>query len=162
MLEDTTFYIYDRLLALNEVGGDPRRFGLSVSAFHRLNAERAERWPRAMLGTSTHDSKRSEDVRARIAALSEIPERWREAVGRWTVINRTHKRMVEQRLAPAKNDEYALYQTLVGVWPDGDPDPAALTQLCERVKSYAIKAVREAKVHTSWINPDADKINNHG
>ncbi len=153
-LEDTTFYIYNRLLSLNEVGGDPRRFGLSVSAFHHVNADRAEHWPRAMLNTSTHDSKRSEDVRARISALSELPERWQKAVSRWTLLNRSRKRMVEQRLAPSKNDEYALYQTLVGVWPNGQVDESALRKVAERVKEYAIKAVREAKVHSSWINPD--------
>ena len=97
-----------------------------MSAFHHLNAERAEHWPRSMLNTSTHDSKRSEDVRARISGLSEIPVRWGEAVRRWTVINRSHKRTVEQRLAPSKNDEYALYQTLLGIWPDAEPDASGI------------------------------------
>jgi len=151
-LEDTSFYIYNRLLALNEVGGDPRRFGVSVAAFHQANQERAEQWPCSMLGTSTHDSKRSEDVRARIAVLSEIPDVWRQRVHRWKMLNRTRKSRLGNEKAPSKNDEYALYQILLGAWPLEDLDETQLENFAERIRQYAIKAVREAKVHSSWIN----------
>jgi (1->4)-alpha-D-glucan 1-alpha-D-glucosylmutase len=151
-LEDTSFYIYNRLVSLNEVGGDPRRFGTSVAAFHRTNEERARRWPHAMLATSTHDSKRSEDVRARINVISEMPDEWRAHVGRWSRVNRSRKGRVHGLLAPDRNDEYLIYQTLLGVWPVGDePDLEGLRQ---RLTAYMGKAVREAKVHTSWVNPN--------
>jgi len=151
-LEDTSFYIYNRLLALNEVGGDPRRFGVSVAGFHRANQERAEQWPCSMLGTSTHDSKRSEDVRARIAVLSEIPKAWDQRVRRWTILNRTRKNKIDNKKAPSKNDEYALYQILLGTWPLQDLDETQQENFAERIQQYAIKVVREAKVHSSWIN----------
>ena len=151
-LEDTSFYIYNRLLALNEVGGDPRRFGVSVAAFHQANQERAEQWPCSMLGTSTHDSKRSEDVRVRIDVLSEIPALWRQRVRRWSMLNRTRKSRLGNEKAPSKNDEYALYQTLLGAWPLEDLDETQLENFAERIRQYAIKVVREAKVHSSWIN----------
>lgn len=151
-LEDTSFYIYNRLLALNEVGGDPRRFGVSVAAFHQANQERAEQWPCSMLGTSTHDSKRSEDVRVRIAVLSEIPKLWRQRVHRWGMLNRTRKSRIGSEKAPSKNDEYALYQILLGAWPLEDLDGAQCENFAERIRQYAIKAVREAKVHSNWIN----------
>ncbi|MBU0674479.1 MAG: malto-oligosyltrehalose synthase [Proteobacteria bacterium] len=155
-LEDTSCYIYNRLLALNEVGGDPRRFGTSVATFHRANQERAEQWPHAMLGTSTHDSKRSEDVRARLAVLSEIPTIWSQQVRRWSMLNRTSKRRLYKAGAPSKNDEYGLYQILLGVWPLEDLDEAGLENFADRIRQYAIKAVREAKVHSSWININED------
>lgn len=155
-LEDTSFYIYNRLLCLNEVGGDPRRFGVSVSAFHHANRERALRWPYTMLGTSTHDSKLSEDVRARISVLSEIPEKWQKMLTRWSRLNRPEKQKLETRLAPSKNDEYALYQILISAWPfAGHEDHAAMTSFRDRIESYMIKAVREAKVHSSWVNPNS-------
>ncbi|MGD8374913.1 MAG: malto-oligosyltrehalose synthase [Acidobacteriota bacterium] len=153
-LEDTAFYIYNRLLALNEVGGDPRRFGLSVAAFHRANGERAERWPHSMLCSSTHDTKRSEDVRSRIAVLSEMPGRWERTVRRFGALNRPYKRRVGRHLAPSRNDEYAIYQTLIGIWPDAPVDADSLGELRERVQGWALKAVREAKVHSSWMQPD--------
>ncbi len=154
-MEDTSFYIYNRLISLNEVGGDPRRFGISVPAFHHANRERISRWPHAMLNSSTHDSKRSEDVRARINVLSEIPDLWETVVRRWSRVNRSKKRKVEANLAPSKNDEYALYQILIGAWPLEDfEDNESRTSFCERIKSYMIKAAREAKVHSSWVNPD--------
>ncbi len=118
-LEDTSFYLYHRLVSLNEVGSDPRRFGVSVAAFHHANQERARDWPHALLATSTHDTKRSEDMRARLDVLSELPDEWQRCLRRWHRINRPKKRLVEERLAPAGNDEYLLYQTMVGIWPLG-------------------------------------------
>ena len=138
-VEDTAFYCFNRLVALNEVGGDPGRFGVSVEEFHRECAETQARWPQTMLATSTHDTKRGEDVRARLALLSEIPERWSAAVERWTVMNEPHRRGD----MPDRNAEYLLYQTLCGAWP--------LTP--ERAVAYMEKAAREAKVHTSWTDP---------
>jgi (1->4)-alpha-D-glucan 1-alpha-D-glucosylmutase len=155
-LEDTTFYIYNRLVSLNEVGGDPRRFGTSVNAFHYANQERARRWPHAMLATSTHDSKRSEDVRARINVLSEMAGEWYQHLGRWSRVNRSKKRRVGEEWAPSRNDEYLLYQTLVGAWPLQPPDETALASFRERIRDYMLKAIREAKVYTSWINPNID------
>jgi len=154
-LEDTTLYIYNRLVSLNEVGGDPRRFGISTAAFHHANQERARRWPHGMLTTSTHDTKRGEDVRARIAVLAEIAPEWRRHLAIWSRLNRGKKRLIDGDRAPTRNDEYLLYQTLVGAWPLDDLDGAALAAFRERITAYMLKAVREAKVQTSWINPDA-------
>ncbi|HYY15612.1 MAG TPA: malto-oligosyltrehalose synthase, partial [Gammaproteobacteria bacterium] len=153
-LEDTSFYVYHRLVSLNEVGGDPRRFGTSVALFHRANQERARHWPQAMVCTSTHDSKRSEDVRARINVLSELPEEWQAEVKRWHTLNRSKKGLVDDMPAPVPNDEYLLYQTLIGSWPLGEPDEAQYRIYCERIEHYMLKAVREAKVQSSWINPN--------
>src|SRR5262249_17823864 len=140
-VEDTAFYGFNRFVALNEVGGDPARFGVSPQEFHRECAETQAHWPQTMLATSTHDTKRGEDVRARLALLSEIPERWKEAVERWAAINEPHCR----GHLPDRNAEYLFYQTLVGAWPTG----------IERVTAYMQKAAREAKVHTSWTDPSA-------
>jgi (1->4)-alpha-D-glucan 1-alpha-D-glucosylmutase len=159
-LEDTSFYVYNRLLSLNEVGGELHRFGVSVTAFHHANKERAQQWPHGMLNTSTHDSKRSEDVRARISVLAEIPDKWRKAVMRWSRLNRLKKQKVDTMLAPARNDEYALYQILLGAWPLEDREEGwDMVSLGERIEAYMIKAVREAKVHSSWINPNAEYEN---
>ena len=152
-MEDTAFYLYHRLASLNEVGGDPRRFGMQVSAFHKATLERARHFPHAMLATSTHDSKRSEDVRARISVLSELADEWREAVARWSHINQLSKRVVDNQPAPSRNDEYLLYQTLLGVWPLEQLNDTACVALGERVVNYMLKAVREAKARSSWINP---------
>ena len=152
--EDTAFYRYHRLVSLNEVGGDPRRFGTTPAAFHRANQERAQKWPYAMLTTSTHDTKRSEDVRARIDVLSELTDEWRKRVGRWARFARRHKRMVDGIPAPSRNDEYLFYQTLLGVWPLESPGERAFDDLRERVLRYMLKAVKEAKTHTSWLNPN--------
>jgi (1->4)-alpha-D-glucan 1-alpha-D-glucosylmutase len=151
-LEDTAFYIDNRLTSLNEVGGDPTIFGTSAAEFHRQNSERLRHWPRAMLTSSTHDTKRSEDLRARIDVLSEIPREWRAAINRWARLNRRHKTKVEGVLAPDRNDEYLFYQTLLGAWPfDLDrPDD----ELIGRIDAYMLKAIHEAQVHTSWINPN--------
>jgi (1->4)-alpha-D-glucan 1-alpha-D-glucosylmutase len=151
-VEDTAFYIYNRVLALNEVGGDPAAFGASVAEFHRQNAERARHWPHALLTSSTHDTKRSEDVRARIAVLSELPREWRASINRWARLNRRHKTRLEGTSAPDRNDEYVFYQTLLGAWPWGleTPDDA----LIARIDAFMIKAARESQRHTTWINPD--------
>src|SRR5690606_29956739 len=151
-LEDTTFYIYNRLASLNEVGNEPRRFGTSVAGFHRANQERLKHWPHSMLATSTHDSKRSEDVRARITVLSELVDEGGRHLQRWARLNRHKKHEVEGLQAPSRNDEYLLYQTLIGAWPLEELDEQGLAELRERIDAYMLKAIREAKVHTSWIN----------
>ncbi len=150
-VEDTAFYQYNRLLSLNEVGSDPARFGTTVAEFHRESVARAREWPNGMLASSTHDTKRSEDVRTRISALTERPREWRAAVNRWSRMNRRHKTRLYGQAAPDRNDEYHLYQTLVGIWPFDDRPPDA--SLRERVTDYMIKAVREAQLHSSWMNP---------
>ena len=155
-LEDTSFYRYHRLASLNDVGGDPRRFGVSVAAFHAATRLRAGRWPHNMLATSTHDSKRAEDVRARINVITEIPAAWKLSLKRWSRMNRSKKRSLDDTLAPSANDEYLLYQTLIGTWPLDSLDEAALADYRARIEAYMIKAVREAKVHSSWINVNAD------
>ena len=152
-VEDTTFYVYNRLVSLNEVGGHPEQFGASVEELHRHAAERARRWPLAMLAGSTHDTKRSEDVRARINVLSEMPAEWRQAVGRWSRLNAPKKTVLDGATMPSRNDEYLLYQTLVGAWP-GEQSNEELRLFTERIVQYMEKATREAKVYTSWVNPN--------
>ena len=152
-VEDTAFYRYHRLVSLNDVGGDPAQFGFTVSAFHGASAERAAHRPHTMLATSTHDNKRSEDVRARINVISELPDEWRRLTRRWQRMNRSKKTPVEERPAPSANDEYLLYQVLIGTFPVEGVRGAALTSYCQRIEAYLLKAVREAKLHTSWINP---------
>lgn len=154
-VEDTAFYVCNRLLSLNEVGGNPERFGLTLEAFHGQNIERGKNRPLAMLASSTHDTKRSEDVRARINVLTEIPEQWREALSRWSRQNRKHKVLLEGKLAPSRNEEYFLYQTLIGTWPFGSPDVDEFATFRVRIKDYMLKALREAKVDSSWISPNA-------
>jgi (1->4)-alpha-D-glucan 1-alpha-D-glucosylmutase len=150
--EDTTLYVYNCLLSLNDVGGDPDRFGVSVEEFHDFNRRRRERWPHAMNATATHDTKRGEDARARITALSEFPQEWERRLKAWSKINRSKKGKIKGLEVPDRNDEYFLYQTLIGSYPvDRQHDGAFL----ERLKAYLIKAVREAKVHTEWLKPDA-------
>ena len=151
-LEDTAFYRYNRLASLNEVGGNPGQFGQPVAAFHRANQERQRAWPQNLLTSSTHDTKRSEDVRARLHVLSEMPAPWRAAVNRWTRLNRRHKRRLEGRGVPDRNDEYLLYQTLLGTWPAGTT--AVDATYVERVLAYTEKAAREAQIHTSWLTPN--------
>ena len=155
-LEDTAFYRYNVLLSINEVGGDPSRFGRSVEEFHEANAARAADWPFEMLATATHDTKLGEDVRARINVLSEIPDEWGREVSKWMRINKPHRTLVDGEPAPDRVDEYRFYQALVGVWPaDLPPDVAeAPTALVERLTEYMTKAVKEAKVHTSWLTPN--------
>lgn len=153
-VEDTACYRYNRLVSLNEVGGEPATFGTPLDEFHRLNQSRLPRLSHALSATSTHDTKRSEDVRARINVLSEIPREWRERVQAWS---RSHRRLREEHDgvdAPSRNAEYLLYQTLVGLWPDPSPEGADREALVERIQGYLLKVVREAKVHTSWISPN--------
>jgi len=150
-LEDTLFYTYNRFISLNEVGGDPDFFGIPLDRFHRFNEMRARHWPHAMNATSTHDAKRGEDVRARLNVLSEIPDRWREAVGRWAHINSCHKQLCDGLAVPDANDEYFLYQTLVGALPC---DLQQFESFKDRLKEYTLKALREAKRHTTWSEPN--------
>jgi (1->4)-alpha-D-glucan 1-alpha-D-glucosylmutase len=181
-IEDTAFYRYYPLASLNEVGGDPDEFGITSRMFHRKNLIRLTRWPRALLATDTHDTKRSEDVRARINVLSEIPAKWYEAVRRWNRLNHARKTRIEGVETPDRNGEYLLYQTLVGVWPfarlaargrsadtkatQAKPSAPPLgsndlqrqegqhAELVRRIQDYMDKALKEAKLHTSWINPN--------
>jgi (1->4)-alpha-D-glucan 1-alpha-D-glucosylmutase len=140
-VEDTVFYLYNRMIALNEVGGDPSRFGMAVDEFHAAAREAQERWPLSMLATATHDTKRGEDVRARLALISERPREWGEAVRRWSDLAARHR----SGEWPDRNTEYFFYQTLVGAWPLD----------AERALAYMEKATREAKAHTSWTAPNA-------
>ncbi len=156
-LEDTAFYVYNRLLSLNEAGGSPDRFGTSLETFHGQNIEGSKYWPFAMLTTSTHDSKRSEDVRARLNVLTEMPRLWRDSVTRWKRLNRKKKTVLDSKPVPNLNEEFHLYQVLLGIWPhEGFSDDGERGSLTERVKQYMLKALREAKVNTSWISPDKD------
>jgi len=158
-LEDTVFYIYNRLAALNEVGGEPQQFGLSVDAFHERNLDRHRNWPATLLATSTHDTKRSEDVRARMVAISEIPELWRHSMQRWRTANRRWKKMVNEAEAPDPDEEYLLYQTLLGTWPiaaNGAPEQNVGAEYIQRIQAYMTKALNEAKLNTSWIQPNEE------
>ena len=142
--EDTALYRFNRLVSLNEVGADPSRFGTPLAEFHAAMADRQRSYPHALSATSTHDTKRGEDVRARINVLSEIPEEWRGRVALWQKLNRKHRTMVDAQPTPGANTEYLIYQTLIGAWPIGG----------ERLLAYLLKATHEAKSHTSWINPN--------
>ncbi|MBL6456405.1 malto-oligosyltrehalose synthase [Belnapia sp. T6] len=158
-LEDTAFYRYNRFVALNEVGGHPDHFGVSLPAFHKANAQRAQRWPHAMLGTSTHDTKRGEDTRARLAVLSEMPEEWARQVQTWSRILRARRGDVEGTAPPDRNDEYLFYQLLLGAWPaeltgTGMPEAEALRGFAERMEGAMVKSMREAKRHTTWAAPN--------
>jgi (1->4)-alpha-D-glucan 1-alpha-D-glucosylmutase len=154
-LEDTAAYVYNRFVSVNEVGGSPKQFGVSVDEFHTSNEKRAERAPFTMLATSTHDTKRSEDVRARLNVLSEMPKVWSAQVVKWRKANRMHKRMMaDGRSVPDLNEEYLLYQTLAGTWPFDVSREEARREYIDRIKQYMTKAVHEAKVNLSWINDD--------
>jgi (1->4)-alpha-D-glucan 1-alpha-D-glucosylmutase len=155
-LEDTAFYVYNRLTSLNEVGGDPNRFGLLPAAVHQSFAARQQHWPRALSTSSTHDTKRSEDARARISVLSEMPDAWRDVLQRWSALNEPHRVQVEDDRAPDRNIEYLLYQTLLGAWPVEPYSDAEYAEFVRRIQAYVEKAAHEAKVHTSWINPNTD------
>ncbi|HJR57964.1 MAG TPA: malto-oligosyltrehalose synthase [Vicinamibacterales bacterium] len=148
-LEDTAFYRYNVLLSVNEVGGDPARLGRGVEDFHESNAHRAREWPFDMITTATHDTKLGEDVRARINLISEMPDEWAREVSKWMRINRPHRQIVDGDPAPDRNDEYRLYQVLLGAWPTVATAPDE--EFIERVAAYMLKAAREAKVHTSWL-----------
>jgi (1->4)-alpha-D-glucan 1-alpha-D-glucosylmutase len=154
-VEDTAFYRSTALLSLNEVGGDPTRFGRGVAEFHDDNRARQARWPLSLTATATHDTKRGEDARARINVLSEIPREWRSAIGRWSRITAPVRRVVQDAPAPSPNEEYLFYQTLIAAWPAGaqrTPD----SEFVERISTFMVKASREAKVNTSWVNPAAE------
>jgi malto-oligosyltrehalose synthase/4-alpha-glucanotransferase len=153
-IEDTAFYRYNRLVSLNEVGGRPDQFGITLAAFHGAAASRVARWPHTLLATSTHDSKRSEDVRCRIDVLSEMPVAWRRALRRWSVLNRSRRQDIDGAPAPSPNDEYLFYQTLLGSFPAAAPDAAQLAAYRARLVAYMTKAVREAKRHSNWTHPD--------
>ncbi len=162
-LEDTAFYRYNRFIALNEVGGEPELFGLTLSAFHRANAARARRMPATMLGTSTHDTKRGEDTRARLAVLSSMPDDWQRQVQGWSRLIRARRGDVEGTAPPDRNDEYLLYQLLLGTWPVELLDPTtietetgrkALIAYGERIAGALQKSMREAKLHSTWSAPD--------
>jgi (1->4)-alpha-D-glucan 1-alpha-D-glucosylmutase len=162
-VEDTALYNYFPLASRNEVGGEPDRpLHDAVDRFHAANAERARDWPLALVATNTHDTKRSADLRARIDVLSEVPREWERYLARWRRLNRHHKVSVNGRLSPDTNTEYLLYQTLVGLWPsprgsrraDDLPDDAWFEGAAERLERYMMKAVKEAKAHTSWTDPD--------
>jgi (1->4)-alpha-D-glucan 1-alpha-D-glucosylmutase len=154
-IEDTALYRHHRLVSVNDVGGEPDGFGMSVAAFHAASRDRALHWPGTMLATSTHDAKRSEDVRLRIDVLSEMPAAWRLATRRWSRLNRRHKRIVGGEPAPSRHDEYLLYQLLVGSLPVGDLDDAALADVARRIEQTMLKSARESKAITSWMNPNA-------
>ncbi len=152
-VEDTSFYRYNRLVSLNDVGGDPLRFGVTPEQFHHEIGQRSRSWPHEMVATSTHDSKRSEDVRARINVLSEIPLEWHRRVRTWREMNRDKKTQFEDGSEePTPNDEYLLYQTLVGAWPLAEQAEHPPESFVARIRDYMVKAVREAKQKTSWAN----------
>ena len=153
-LEDTAFYIFNRLSALNEVGGNPQQFGISLERFHEKNRARLADRPRTMLASTTHDTKRSEDTRARMAVLSEVPEEWQKWIQDWRSLNSAGKTSVEGELAPSANEEYLLYQTLLGTWPFSDEE--VNEEYADRIQRYMLKAIKEAKVNSSWIQPNED------
>jgi len=153
-IEDTALYLYNRLVSLNEVGSEPDHFGTSPEQLHGWLQTRAKRWSHGLSATSTHDTKRSEDVRARINVLSEIPGAWRQATSRWARSNRRARTLIEGQSYPSRNEEYLLYQTLIGSWPlAADMSADDRRDYGERIASYMLKAMREAKVFTSWLNP---------
>lgn len=151
--EDTAFYRYYPLASLNEVGMDFTHFGITAEYFHQKNLERMEFWSHTLLATSTHDSKRGEDVRARINVLSEMPEAWEQVLDRWSRLNDPIKPLAGDVKVPDKNEEYLIYQTLIGSWPfNHSPDGNYLN----RINQYMMKALREAKIHTSWTDPNEE------
>ncbi len=149
--EDTALYCYNKLISLNEVGGKPDSLGISTEEFHQRNIGRFRQSPHTLNTTSTHDTKRGEDVRSRLNVLSEIPEIWGQVLNRWSSWNQSQKTEVNGQLVPEPNTEILLYQTLIGAWPH---DQKEIRQFKKRLKGYMIKAVREAKTFTSWIQPN--------
>ena len=152
--EDTAFYVYNRLASLNEVGGDPLQFGISIHTFHERMRQRRAHWPASLSATSTHDTKRSEDVRARINVLSEIPQVWKTRILRWSLLNKGYKTEVDGVLVPDRNEEYLLYQTLIGAWPFHALNDEEYKNFTDRIQAYMAKALKEGKIHTSWVNPN--------
>jgi len=157
-IEDTTFYRYNRLIALNEVGGEADRFGASVSDFHAAMSERRRHQPGGLSATATHDTKRGEDSRARLYALSEMPIAWAEAVARWAALNAGLHRKADEISAPEPEVEWMFYQALAGAWPAdlSCEDAGGLAKLADRMAQFMLKAVREAKAHTSWTGQNAE------
>lgn len=153
-LEDTAFYNYNRLISLNEVGGEPDRFGCSVEEFHNANVTVAARWPHTLLATATHDTKRGEDARARINVLSELPDEWRQAVSRWSQWNANKKTSLNGVSAPTLNDEYLWYQSLVGALLTEAGGTDGWADFRKRAGAFLLKAIREAKANTSWLQPN--------
>ncbi len=153
-VEDTTFYLYNRLVSLNEVGSSPDCFGTSLVTFHTRCGERRKYWPHTLLATTTHDTKRSEDVRARINVLSELPYEWRTLLRRWSQQYKKRKAQIDGQFAPDRNDEYLFYQTVLGVWPLISMTADDYNIFKQRIQAYMRKATKEAKVNTSWINPN--------
>jgi len=158
--EDTALYRYCPMVSLNEVGGDPTCFGLPIEEFHARNARRAQETPHGFSASSTHDTKRSEDVRARINVLTEIPDEWERAIWRWHHLTESARVEIEGATVPDQNEEYLFYQTLIGTWPLAPPEPAEHERYVRRIQSYMDKATKEAKVRTSWIraNDEHDRI----
>ena len=152
-IEDTALYIYNRLVSLNDVGSEPDLFGVAPDTLHRWLAARRTRWPHGLSATSSHDTKRSEDVRARLNVLSELPGAWKQAIARWARINRRGRTVLDGHSYPSRNEEYLLYQTLVGSWPMHQMSSAEEADYQERIVEYMHKAMREAKVFTNWLNP---------
>ena len=152
-IEDTLFYLYNRYLALNEVGGNPGKFGITLDEFHEVNQKQSALWLHKMNATATHDTKRGEDVRPRLHVLSEIPDEWEKQVITWIQLNRSKKNELRGRAVPVPNDEYFFYQTLLGSYPF---DESENESFIGRVKDYMLKSVREAKLHTAWLRPDSD------
>ena len=151
-IEDTLFYVFNRLVSLNEVGGNPGKFGITLADFHNFNQEQSKAWAYKMNATATHDTKRGEDVRARLNVLSEIPEEWEKHVKSWSEINRPQKSNVRGKEVPVPNDEYFFYQALIGTYPFDENENATFL---ERIKDYMLKSVREAKMQTAWLRPDS-------
>jgi (1->4)-alpha-D-glucan 1-alpha-D-glucosylmutase len=157
-VEDTAFYRWFPLASLNEVGGNPAHFGVPVAEFHRRNAERARIWPHTLLATTTHDTKRGEDVRARLNVLSEIPVRWYRAIRRWQQINNASREQLAEvgHIPLFPNEEYLIYQTLAGTWPFDAGAESVSESYAQRLEEYLIKAIREAKIHSSWLSPNEE------
>ncbi|HEV2263492.1 MAG TPA: malto-oligosyltrehalose synthase [Stellaceae bacterium] len=154
-IEDTLFYRVAPLASANEVGADPQRPSLSIEAFHQAAAERLAQWPNTMLASETHDTKRAEDVRARLNVLSEYPDEWARRVARWHELTAAHRATIDGAPAPTPADEYLIYQTVLGAWPaTGRPHDAALAEFARRITDYALKAAREAKLETCWTAPN--------
>ncbi|MEA3164006.1 MAG: (1-_4)-alpha-D-glucan 1-alpha-D-glucosylmutase [Verrucomicrobiota bacterium] len=153
-LEDTAFYIFNRLSALNEVGGNPKQFGMSLERFHERNRARLADMPGTLLASTTHDTKRSEDTRARMTVISEIPEDWQKWIHEWRSLNSALKSNIDGDSAPSANEEYLIYQTLLGTWPFVAEE--VNEEYVDRIQKYMLKAIKEAKVNSSWIQPNED------
>ena len=153
-VEDTAFYVFNRFVSLNEVGGDPGRFGITPAELHRYFGERQQQWPLAMSATSTHDTKRSEDVRARLNVLSEMPEEWLSGLTRLSQLSECHRQQADNDTVPDANEEFLLYQTLLGAWPVEPYSAEEFSDFTRRLQDYMVKSLHEAKIHSSWINPN--------